>query len=306
MRKLRWVCVLLVVVLVAFGSVRARVEAAGPAKAGLLVTIPYAASAAGEGMLVTEILDPEDHVLARAEQHVAARRGDGAWQQRLVPATPVAFDQVVWDRVRYRFAYADGGAPVEGIVPVSTVLSRPVVRILGDAKYLAGSIAAVRVIVADAGKDGSPETGTVRISLLQNGDTAQLCTIQLDAHGTVEAGFRFPVGVTGKAELHYVADTPGGTAEYTQAIELEEKAAILLTTEKPIYQPGQTIHVRALALDRADHRAVATRPITFEVEDAKGNKVFRRATSTDAYGVASAEFGLADEVNLGTYHLRAA
>ena len=60
-----------------------------------------------------------------------------------------------------------------------------------------------------------------------------------------------------------------------------------------------------LALDRADHEAAAKRPLTFELEDSRGNKVFKTATTTDQFGVASAEFGLADEVNLGTYHLRA-
>ena len=88
-------------------------------------------------------------------------------------------------------------------------------------------------------------------------------------------------------------------------MRLEDKASILLTTEKPIYQPGQTIHVRALALDRANHEATASRKLTFEVEDSRGNKVFKKVTQTDKFGVASAEFGLADEVNLGTYHLRA-
>ena len=68
--------------------------------------------------------------------------------------------------------------------------------------------------------------------------------------------------------------------------------------------PGQTIHVRALALDHADHHAASGR-ITFEVEDSRGNKVFKKATQTDEFGVASAEFALADEVNLGTYHVHA-
>ena len=86
---------------------------------------------------------------------------------------------------------------------------------------------------------------------------------------------------------------------------MQDKASILLTTEKPIYQPGQTIHVRALALDRADHKAEADRKLTFEVEDSRGNKVFKKVTETDKFGIASAEFSLADEVNLGTYHLRA-
>ena len=41
------------------------------------------------------------------------------------------------------------------------------------------------------------------------------------------------------------------------------------------------------------------------MEDSRGNKVFRKATQTDKFGVASAEFTLADEVNLGAYRLRA-
>ena len=88
-------------------------------------------------------------------------------------------------------------------------------------------------------------------------------------------------------------------------MRLQDKVAILLTTEKPIYQPGQLIHMRALALGRTSHNAVANRTLTFEVEDARGNKVFKKATKTDEFGIAAGEFGLASEVNLGTYHLRA-
>ena len=53
------------------------------------------------------------------------------------------------------------------------------------------------------------------------------------------------------------------------------------------------------------HEAEADRKLTFEVEDSRGNKVFKKITATDSFGIASAEFSLADEVNLGTYHLRA-
>ena len=45
--------------------------------------------------------------------------------------------------------------------------------------------------------------------------------------------------------------------------------------------------------------------MNFEVQDSRGNKVFRKVTQTSKFGIASAEFELADEVNLGTYHLRA-
>ena len=132
-----------------------------------------------------------------------------------------------------------------------------------------------------------------------------LFTGRLNRRGTTEAQFRFPAGITGNYPMRYTVDTPIGSTEFTQQVRLEDKASILLTTEKPIYQPGQTIHVRALALDRASHEATAGRKLTLEVEDSRGNKVFKKVTQTDEYGVASAEFGLADEVNLGTWHLRA-
>ena len=126
-----------------------------------------------------------------------------------------------------------------------------------------------------------------------------------NARGTADPQLRFPAGLTGNCSLRYIADTPIGTTEVTEQIRLEDKTSVLLTTEKPIYQPGQTIHVRALALNRANHEASAARKLTFEVEDSRGNKVFKSATQTDKFGIASAEFGLADEVNLGAYHLRA-
>ena len=52
-------------------------------------------------------------------------------------------------------------------------------------------------------------------------------------------------------------------------------------------------------------RSEADSKLTFELEDSRGNKVFKKSTTTDKFGVASTDFSLADEVNLGTYHLRA-
>src|SRR5262249_51196383 len=157
---------------------------------------------------------------------------------------------------------------------------------------------AVRVVVTDS-KNGRIEgAASVRIDLPQasNIKGRVLFTGALNARGTVEAQFRFPAGVTGNLPLRYVVDTPIGSAEGTKQVGLEDKASILLKPEKPLYQPGQTIHVRALALDRSSHEATTGRALTFELEDSRGNKVFKRATQTDKFGVASAEFGLADEV----------
>ena len=271
------------------------------------VAIPYEAQRSGAGQLTMEILDPEDHVLGRVDQPVEVAEGTGTWNEQIKLAKPPAVDELVWHRVRYRFAYRDGKSNgIEGTQSISQILRTPVLHILGQQSYLTGGDAAVRVIVTDSHDAVIAGRSALEIELMGPEQKSRLLFAgRLNRRGTTEAQFRFPAGVVGNYHLRYAVDTPIGSTEFTQDVRLEDKVSILLTTEKPIYQPGQTIHVRALGLDRSNHEAAANRKLIFEVEDSRGNKVFKKATQTDKFGIASAEFGLADEVNLGTYHLRA-
>jgi uncharacterized protein YfaS (alpha-2-macroglobulin family) len=278
----------------------------------LRLTIPYETLHAGTGRFTVEILDPEDQAIGHTEQQVKITSRNGQLQSEVGLEKSLAIDDLVWHRVRYRFEYDDATKPdLEGTESISQILSRPVLHILGQQSYIAGGQAAVRVIVTDTKDEAISGRGSVQIELLDaddkpaDGKPRVLFSGLLNRNGTTEAQFRFPAGLIGSYRLRYVADTPIGSTEFTQDVRLEDKVSILLTTEKPLYQPGQMIHVRALALDRSDHQAAAKRAVTLEVEDSRGNKVFKKATATDQFGVASAEFGLADEVNLGTYHLRA-
>jgi uncharacterized protein YfaS (alpha-2-macroglobulin family) len=273
----------------------------------LHTAIPYQAAHAGAGQLTVEVLDPEDGVLGRVERRVTASGAAGVWRDEIKLAKPLAVEDLVWHRLRYRFVLSGGQeAAIEGTESISELLRRPVVRVLGQQSYLAGGSAAVRVIVTDSKNETIAGGGSLRIEMSDSKAAPRvLFSGQLNRHGTAEAQFRFPAGVVGTYPLRYVVDTSLGQAEFTAPVRLEDKVSILLTTEKPLYQPGQTIHARALALDRANHQAARSRKLTFEVEDSRGNKVFKKATETDEYGIASAEFGLADEVNLGAYHLRA-
>jgi uncharacterized protein YfaS (alpha-2-macroglobulin family) len=272
----------------------------------LRVTIPYQLPRAGAGRLRVDVLDPEDAILGRSERDVDAG-SKGQWQEEIRLAKAPAIEDLVWQRVRYRFTYSDSkSAALGGIESISEILRTPVVHILGQQSYLSGGQAAVRVVVTDTNNGPVGGPGALRIELAPPGQSARvLFTGRLNRRGTAEAQFRFPAGLAGNYPLRYAVDTPIGSAEFTQQVRLEDKVSILLTTEKPIYQPGQTIHARALALDRANHEAAGGRKLTFEVEDSRGNKVLKKTTQTDNFGIASAEFGLADEVNLGTYHLRA-
>jgi hypothetical protein len=255
----------------------------------------------GAGRLLVEVLGSGDEVVGRAEHRVEG----GLWREDVRLAKTLAIDDLMWYRVRYRLE-PEGGQPEEETESISEILRRPVLHIVGQQSYASGGAAAVRVVVTDSNGGPIGGNGVLRIDLLTENNSARpLFTGRLNGRGTAEAQFRLPAALAGPQRIRYSAATPIGDAEFVQQVRVENPASILLTTEKPIYQPGQAIHARALALDRASRDAATGRTLTFEVEDSKGNKVFRKKTQTDRFGIASAEFPLAEEVNLGTYHLRA-
>jgi hypothetical protein len=279
----------------------------------LSVSVPYEVTHAGEAELDLEVLSPEDRVLGEAKHKLHVSEGSAVWNAQIALRETMATDELIWQRVRFTLRYKDQTPPeTEEIRSLSEILLRPTIHILAQRSYIAGAQAAMRVVVTRASHDSEQSAvnqGTVRIELLHTGrernDAPQLLFAgPLDWLGSAEAEFRFPAGLTGSFPLHVTAETLLGKVETNVTVELADQVQVLLTSEKPIYQPSQTMHLRALALDRADHHAAAGRELTFEVEDSRGNKVFRKTVPTDSFGVASAEFTLADEVNLGAYHVR--
>lgn len=293
-----------------FGNVEPRTISAVYFRDAFAFSVPYEAAHSGEAELKLELLSPEDHVLGEVKSRNRVSEGSAVWNARMVLSERMTLDELVWQRVRFTLRYENQTSPdLEEIRSLSEILERPVLRVLGQRSYIAGAPAAMRIIVTGSSNGETAlvvKRGTVRIELLDPDHTPKLLFAgELDRRGSVAADFRFPEGLTGSFPVRVSADTPMGHVETTETVQLEDKVSVLLTSEKPIYQPSQTIHLRALALDLADRHAAAGRALTFEVEDPRGNKVFRKSTVTDNFGVASAEFTLADEVNLGTYHVRA-
>src|ERR1700678_3125777 len=171
----------------------------------LTLTIPYKVDRSGTGRLVVELLDPEDHVLGSAERALDVSRGKGSWQQELLPAKPLSLDEVVWERVRYRFAFDGEKAPaIDETRSVSEILRRPVVHILGQRSYIAGAEAAIRIIVTDDANQVIAGRGFARVELLQpDGSARVLFSGRLNSRGTLQAQFKFPEGLEGSYKLRY-------------------------------------------------------------------------------------------------------
>jgi uncharacterized protein YfaS (alpha-2-macroglobulin family) len=265
----------------------------------LEVNIPNEQSTARNRVLNLEILDPGDKPVAKLIRPISGSRDNGSWKATIPIDKGVAFEDLAWNRLKINTA--DGSK----IVSLSEILRVPVVRIFAQRAYAAGSSASARIITADS-RTGDPlRNSRITITLVDGDRSTALFTGRTDALGTAQVLFTLPASTFGSRQLRVTADTTLGTVTANQPVQLERRDRILLSTDKPMYQPGQTIHLRALALDGPTRAAAADQSITLEVEDAKGNKVFKRRGRTDRFGIASADFELADEVNFGPYHVRA-
>ena len=94
----------------------------------------------------------------------------------------------------------------------------------------------------------------------------------------------------------------GFVRETINDIELNDNTRIMVTPDKPIYQPGQPLHMRALIFDSANH-AAANAQVTMKITDPEQVTVFQTGLQTSRFGVANADWTIPDNTNLGNYSI---
>jgi 5-hydroxyisourate hydrolase-like protein (transthyretin family) len=177
--------------------------------------------------------------------------------------------------------------------------------IIGPSRLTPGSEAGLRVVVQEVG-NGQPVSGAeVRVSLqpATGGEELPLFAGATDKGGSLPLQFHVPDEAAGEYRLIVKTESPAGSDRLERPVTVTRDFRLLLTSDKPLYQPGQTIHLLALALDAFDSTPARSAAIEFLVQDAKGNKVFRQSATTSDFGIAAADFTLANMVNQGDYKL---
>ena len=198
------------------------------------------------------------------------------------------------------------------VVPLSKVLLLKAheTAVLASKEWHAGSRAAIRLQVQGAKSlnETVPLGGAeFAVCLVDNeGKKIRLQQGRTDAKGLAAVTVPVPNLPPGQYKVEIHTRSPLGEEKLEQTVQVKAEPKILLVSDKPLYQPGQIIHLRALALRPFDLTPVADSEILFEIQDPKGNKVFKRSVKTSEYGIASVDFQLADEVNMGDYQIRAA
>ncbi len=140
-------------------------------------------------------------------------------------------------------------------------------------------------------------SGNVRLTLLDAGASVGAVDASVDGSANVE----LPVPQLEPGRYEIEVQVEDVLESRRASVEIEDGVLLFVETDKPIYKPGQTVHVRLMTLDALLKPWPSA--ATIEVQDAKGIKVFKKEVSTDEYGMATVDLPLSTEPNLGVWKL---
>jgi CD109 antigen len=140
-------------------------------------------------------------------------------------------------------------------------------------------------------------SGPAQVRLLQDGREVLTQSAELQGKGTIE--FDVPPLPEGDYEI----EVRGEGFSDKASVQVQEGSLLFLETDKPIYKPGQTLHVRLISLNSE----LKPMPVeaTVDLQDAKGTKVFKKTVQTDEYGMATLDVPISEEPNLGVWKVSA-
>ncbi|MFN8006045.1 MAG: MG2 domain-containing protein [Terriglobia bacterium] len=126
-----------------------------------------------------------------------------------------------------------------------------------------------------------------------------------DSNGYLVLSLSLPAThVAGDLELVVEARNGGTKRNARNDLKVGSPSRILVQSDKPLYQPGQTLHIRALIFGD-ERRALAAKKIYLQVEDEDGTVVYREERTSSKFGVIAADWTIPDRIKLGDYRIRA-
>jgi len=160
--------------------------------------------------------------------------------------------------------------------------------------------------------NGRPYAGApIKIELRSRNGTNVLHTERLDrdlitdAQGYVHTEYDLPADTTYTVGEVYAEATVGGFHEFQQlGYSFEKKPRINLNTDKSIYQPGQSVHLRALAIG-TDKRPRVNTKVIFKITNRAGGEEFHATVITSKFGVAAADWEIPQKAVDGDYRIEA-
>lgn len=178
-------------------------------------------------------------------------------------------------------------------------------RVTGEGVLIPGSRGLLFVEVVNRLTHAPVAQAHVKISLTSRNQSWKLFEGQSDASGALNAPLNLPDVNDGFYSLDIQTQGAGQSDHVIYPIRFHRAYKVHLSTDKPLYQPGQTIHIRTLVLERPKLTPPTGKQVFIDVLDPKGNRLSHHPVAISRYGIGAYSFELSDDVALGPYRIRA-
>jgi uncharacterized protein YfaS (alpha-2-macroglobulin family) len=271
-----------------------------------------------------ELLDPLDKVVARAQRREMLKPGANV-VAALLPVSNLVrpgedIKQLIWYRLRYQIAPTarEEAATLltEGIISLSEITPDLFeLDVAAASKVNAGQLYRVRVRAAHPLSERPVRGVEVAAEIVFDEDESDedeksgalklKSSGMTDRDGYATLDFNLPAQIKADEGEIKVSGRRGDVVQTaSDEISFNQTTRILLTSDKPLYQPGQTLHLRALLLNQATRRALPDAEATLRIEDPEGTTVFTAPLKTSRFGIASVDWPIPDNTRLGDYNIK--
>ncbi|MDT7602297.1 MAG: hypothetical protein QOF61_294, partial [Acidobacteriota bacterium] len=278
------------------------------------LAVENAADGALNAHISFELLDPKDAVVSRAHVDVVLKRGGSRIESQLaIPDSARTYPgrrELLWYRLRYRIE-ADPSSSAFNTVGSAVSLSEITrdlfeLRVATSQRVHEGQLLRVRVRAShpltERGVGGVKLEGEAAYDDPAKDETQKITAHgETDSEGYASLDFQLPRSLPDDdIELSITGRLGGFVQEASDSLDLDRRIRILVSTDKPLYQPGQTMHLRALVVTNTDH-ALSDAEGTLKIEDPENTTVFNAPLKTSRFGVASCDWKLPENTRLGDY-----
>jgi hypothetical protein len=258
-----------------------------------------------------EWLDPSDLVDGKTARRETIAPGAGKLTIPFpLPKEIHEQDKTLWYRLRYRVAPESDNsfAPVSGIISLSEITPDLFeLRVTASEFPIPGKTyrTHIRALHPLTSRPVGGVSVTAKLKFDNDRQNSFTTAGVTNSQGYVSLDFTLPrdlIAEDGEVEIK------ASRGEFKQEIEFETRDdprgmnRIILTTDKPIYQPGQTLHVRALLFDFIN-RAIPNANLKLTISDPEGTRQFRADLKTSRFGVANVDWQIPDNTRLGEYSI---
>jgi uncharacterized protein YfaS (alpha-2-macroglobulin family) len=279
-------------------------------RSGLEIPIVNSSSQAVSGRFVLKLLNLDDDTVAAALSGTFTEQPGETiekieWPVDQLPSN--APSDLGWYRLRYGFASDEsaGAPPTTGIVQLGRIITDGFAISMAAAKTVApGTKYPVRVHAENPTTRQAYANAGVEVTLTigNDEDSATKRKVRTDSAGNATVLFHLPEHPADRegtitADVSRDAFSDEATLDFT--FPDEPAPTVTVTSDKPLYQPGQTVHMRLLVIG-SDQRAIAGAKMDVRIEDENGSEQFHEKVVTSRFGISSADWDIPAHSQLGT------